>query len=384
MYVKNSNFAIYLGLAVVVGFGLSFLIGGLGTESGLMGGDISKASRYSNQKEDPAFTVIEEKLRSDKEFFNNTKGAISFLQNRMEVLSELSEETLAACEGISEFDSLMEELKSLNAKSFNTASAMVNAGRSLDKIADGKNAPEYEVYSNMAFIGFGKVEAGMNFGRRFYETVNAFLVGKPFGQYQTLADLASVWAVYCTEDAYLNSSEEELAFWLPGFGNTEQQEEDSLIIVAFTPWGSNNGSQGNPNDSTGTVKGGGSTGPDGNNWHIHINLIGNSALGEYLNSLSTACEKVRAAGIPESLRNVAEEQLKDSFQKHVASEQVRNSASEQVRNSAAEQVRNSAAEQVRNSAAEQVRNSAQDAMRAAFPGEMKGGLKAYIQLINPE
>lgn len=356
MYVKSSNFAIYMGLAAVVGFALSFFTGNLGAESGLTGGDISKAARYSNQKEDPSFTVIEEKLRNDEEFFNNTKGAMAFLQNRMEVLSALSEETMAACEGIPEFNPLMDELKSIGAKSFNTASAMENAGKSLDKIAAGQKAPEYEVYSNMAFIGFSKVEAGISFGRRFYETVRTFLVGKPVDQYRNLSDLASVWAAYCTEDAYLNSSEEELAFWLSGSGNAEQQKggssTDPSVVLAFSPWGGYSGSQGSPDDSTGTVKGGGSTGPDGNNWHIHINLISNSALGEYLNSLSTACEKVRAAGIPESLWNVAEEQLRASFQKHVTSEQVRNST----------------VEQVRNSAAEHVRNSAQEAMRAAFPG----------------
>lgn len=354
MYVKNSNFVMFLGLAAVVGFVVSLFAGNLGAEQGLTGGDISKASRYTNQKEDPAFTVIEEKLRNDEEFFNNTKGAMSFLQNRMEVLSELSEETLAACEGISEFEPLMEDLKSLNAKSFNTASAMENAGRSLDKIADGKNAPEYEVYSNMAYIGLGKVEAGMNFGRKFIDAVRDFFISKPVSEYQKLSDLASIWAVYCTEDAYLNSSEEdlELAFVWGGYDNRAKT-------------GNSSAGSGSTTSKTDTLPGSGqgtaAPGNNGNNQQIHvsINLIANSALGEYINSLASSCENIRAAGsptavgVPVDLKNVAEEQLRNSLVKFI-SVNYRNSVSEQM---------------FRNSAVEQVRISAKEAMRAAFPGE---------------
>ena len=331
MYVKTSNFIIYTGLAAIAGFVVSLFAGNMGAEQGLTSGDISKASRYTNQKEDPAFTVIEEKLRNDEEFFNNTKGAMSFLQNRMEVLSELSEETLAACDGISEFEPLMEELKSLNAKSFNTASAMENAGRCLDKIADGKNAPEYEVYSNMAYIGLGKVEAGMNFGRKFIGAVRDFFIRKPAGEYQKLTDLASIWAVYCTEDAYINSSEEDLAFWR-SYGSLEQQKGDALDL-AFTIWGGAGGAQGTPNDTTRTEKQEGYSNP--NNLIRDLKQFGNSALGEYLNSLESN-HKIRAVDANEELRNVAEEQIK---------------------------------------------NSLQGAIRAAFPGEIEGGLKGYIQLV---
>ncbi len=349
MYVKNSNFIIYMGLAAVVGFVVSLFAGNLGVEQGLTGGDISKASRYTNQKEDPAFTVIEEKLRSDEEFFNNTKGAMSFLQNRMEVLSELSEETMAVCDGISEFEPLMEELKSLGAKSFNTASAMENAGRCLDKIADGKNAPEYEVYSNMAYIGLGKVEAGMNFGRKFIGAVRDFFIRKPVGEYQKLTDLASIWAVYCTEDAYLNSSEEdlELASVWGGYDNRAKTGNSAAGIGS-----------GSTTSKTDTLPGSGqgtaAPGNNGNNQQINvsINIIANSALGEYLNSLASSCGNMRAAGVPVGLRNVAEEQLKNSVQHYF---------------------RNSASEQVRNAVAEQVRNSVQEAMRAAFPGEAELG-----------
>ncbi|MBP9991862.1 MAG: hypothetical protein KBS73_00255 [Bacteroidales bacterium] len=203
MYVKNQNFAIYLILAVVVGFGLSFLFGGLSVRSDLLGGDVSKANRYYNQKEDPSFTVIEERLRNDGEFLDRTKGAMGFLQSRMTVLSELTEKTIEACAGIPEFQPLMAELQSMNAKAFNTAKALSNANDGLDKMVAGRYAPEYELYSNQAYIGFSKVESQMDLGEKFCRIATSFLEGKDEGQYQQIAQLLSVWEVYCIENSQM-------------------------------------------------------------------------------------------------------------------------------------------------------------------------------------
>ena len=203
MYVKNQNFAIYLILAVVVGFGLSFLFGGLSVRSDLLGGDVSKANRYYNQKEDPSFTVIEERLRNDGEFLDRTKGAMGFLQSRMTVLSELTEKTIEACAGIPEFQPLMVELQSMNAKAFNTAKALSNANDGLDKMVAGRYAPEYELYSNQAYIGFSKVESQMDLGEKFCRIASSFLEGKDEGQYEQIVRLLAVWEVYCIENSQM-------------------------------------------------------------------------------------------------------------------------------------------------------------------------------------
>lgn len=221
MYVKNSNFVIFLTLAAVVGFGLCLLIGGLGTQSELAEGNVAKAARYKNQKEDPMITVIEEKLLNDEEFLNSTKGAMSLLQNRMTVLSGLSEETIAACEGIKEFESLMDEMKAINARAINAATAMENAGKGLDMLAEGKKAPEYEMYSNMAFIGLGKVESQIDLGWRFCETADSFLEGKDIEEYRHIAELAAVWDVFCQENAQMfayDAQEEQNDSHRPVFG----------------------------------------------------------------------------------------------------------------------------------------------------------------------
>lgn len=237
MYIKNSNFALYLALAAVVGFGASFLVSGLGAQSDLASGDISKAARYSNQKEDPASTVIEEKLKNDEEYLRNTKNAMNFLQSRMTTLSDLTEQTLEICSGIPEFESLMSEMQSLNAKSYNTSTALTNANAGLDKMVSGKKAPEYEMFSNQAFLGYSKVENQMELGRKFYDMSTAYLTGKQGDQYSPVADLAVVWSVYCTQDAYMNGSNKDIEYWkskyseLDGIGGSmiRQQLEKALV-----------------------------------------------------------------------------------------------------------------------------------------------------------
>lgn len=228
MYVKNSNFVLFLALAVVVGFGASFLIKGVDAQSDLASGDISKAAKYSNQKEDPALTVIEEKLKNDQEFLSNTKDAMDFLNDRVSTLSELTDKTIELCSGIPEFESLMTEIKSLNAKSYNTGAALANANAGLEKLAAGKSAPEYELYSNNAYLGFNKIENQMSLGQRFYDTASAYLEEKDGDEYKDLADLALVWLVYCTQDACLNASEEDAAYWEGKYSELDGMAESVL------------------------------------------------------------------------------------------------------------------------------------------------------------
>ena len=283
MYVKNQNFAIYLILAVVVGFGLSFLFGGLSVRSDLLGGDVSKANRYYNQKEDPSFTVIEERLRNDGEFLDRTKGAMGFLQNRMIVLYELTEKTIEACDGIQEFQPLMTELQSMNAKAFNTAKAFSDANDGLDKVVAGRYAPEYELSSNQAYIGFSKVESQMDLGEKFCRIATSFLEGKDEGQYEQIAQLLTVWEAYCLQNSQMvadhskpraDSNGTVYVPGMPGGGNPRlkgpgKQVADNRHQTDTVPLGGNPF----PGKFPPKPKGGGQR-------------FGNSAFDEYLNGIA--------------------------------------------------------------------------------------------------
>ncbi len=219
MFVKKVNFVIYLALALVVGFGASFLFGKQSVQSDLVSGDISKASLYSNQKADPETTVIEEKLKNDEAFLNTTKLSMALLKERVEMLDELTGNTVKACADVPEFKEVMKSIESLQAKTFNTNLAIDAAAKGLEKLVEGQSAPEYEVASNNTFIGFNKIENQLSVGKEFVKTAEAYLEGKEGKKAEQIAAVASEWVRYCVQDAALNNSDENLAYWQ----NTVQQ-----------------------------------------------------------------------------------------------------------------------------------------------------------------
>ena len=213
MYVKNSNFAIYLVLAALVGFGISFLFLSSNVQGSLLSGDISKANVYSNPKDDPEFSVIEEKLQNDEEFYNTTKSALSLIGSRVDDLEELTSKTIEVCSDIPEFKNAIKDIISLNAKAYNTQLSINSASSGLDKLASGKKAPDYEQASNNVYIGFQKIENQLAIGKAFFETASAYLEGKEGEEYDELSELAARWSIYCAQDAYLNNSNEDLTYW---------------------------------------------------------------------------------------------------------------------------------------------------------------------------
>ncbi|MCQ2167221.1 MAG: hypothetical protein MJY69_00935 [Bacteroidales bacterium] len=220
MYVKNSNFAIYLVLAALVGFGASFLFNANNSQSDLLSGDISKATRYNNVKEDPEVSALEEKIQNDTAFLHLTKNAYALLENRVENLENLTARTLEVCAGIPELESAIAPVKSLNAKAANTMNSINKAVSGVEKLAEGKKAPEYEQVSNNVFVGFKKIENQLAIGKAFVENATSYINGKSEEESASVAKLIAEWSVYCMQDAVLNNSKSEMEFWgekLAGF-----------------------------------------------------------------------------------------------------------------------------------------------------------------------
>lgn len=211
MFIKKTNFVVFLVLALVVGFGLSYVLN-TNVDGELTSGDISKASRYNNVKEDPETAVIVEKLQNDTAFFNQTAESVNYLKERVSSLASLTEETARICSDIPELSFNVPAMNSLSAKASNTSAAFENVADELEHIADGKNAPEYEQTTNNAFIGFQKIENQLNVGRTFVESADSFLSDKNLDDHKELAGLVALWSVYCAEDAVLTDND-NVDYW---------------------------------------------------------------------------------------------------------------------------------------------------------------------------
>ena len=228
MFVKNSNFVIYLTLALLVGFGASALLFS-GSQSSLLSGDISKATRYNDVKEDPTFSAIEEKLQNDEKYLNSTKFAYALIGMRVDDLEDLSRRTIDLCSDIPELREAIKTVVMINAKAYNTKQAVSLATSSLDKIAAGKKAPEYEQASNSVFLGFQKMECQMSIGKAFVKEAVNYLEGKEGEEYSKIADLVTEWSVYCMQDALMNDSDKDVEYWESEL--TEMSAGSSLALA---------------------------------------------------------------------------------------------------------------------------------------------------------
>ena len=232
MYVKKLNFVICMALALVVGFGVSFLFGNVNVESDQLSGDISKASRYNNVKEDPQLALLQEKLQNDKEYFDQTLKVMTFLQTRVSDLAELTEKTIAQCSTIEELQGQIDGMTSLNAKAFNTNLALTSVADGLKKMSEGKTVTGYEQASNNATAGFRKIENQIGIGQSFVEAASKYLEGKEDSKYAELAELVSKWTIYSYQDAKLNKSENNVTYWNNKF--REMTNGDSkILLVSF-------------------------------------------------------------------------------------------------------------------------------------------------------
>ena len=214
MYIKKSVLAVFLVCALVVGYGACALVETLSTDGSLLSGDIAKADLYSGQKVDPDVAVVEERLQNDTAFLHQTQDAMALLKQRLDTLNDLTDRTMSLCADVAEFKGVMPGISSLQVKAHNASLALERTAEELEKVADGKRSNLYEQASNNAFIGFMKTESQLAIGKEFVETATKYIDKNGEKVSEDFARLVADWTVYCTEDAMINGSEDETAYWL--------------------------------------------------------------------------------------------------------------------------------------------------------------------------
>ncbi|MBQ0095026.1 MAG: hypothetical protein KBT49_04500 [Bacteroidetes bacterium] len=210
MFIKKVNFLVCLALALVCGFGLSFLVGA-NVDEGMTSGDISKANLYNKQMPDPEASVIEELLRNDPDYLMATQSDLSIIKERVMILDELTKKTLKSCTKLPEFEDLMLTVSSLQAKAYNTNLAVDAANKGLEEILNGKSSPEYEVSSNNAYLGFEKIGNQLAIGQAILEATARYSENNEGETADSLATLAADWMVYCYDNAAVNGLDDKLA-----------------------------------------------------------------------------------------------------------------------------------------------------------------------------
>lgn len=206
----KKSFVLLLILAFAAGYGLNTLVESIGIEQNKTGGDVSKAKRYNKIRNDEQLNLLQDKLQNDDDYFLQTKDVTAFLLSRANTLADLTKRSVNQCSGIEELTEQVAGLKSLNLKASNTELALEDIRNGLDRMAQGKDVPDYDQSFNNALAGFFRIENQMDFGKSFVEAAGKYLESNENAE---LAALVSDWAIFSYQDAKLNKSENDMAYW---------------------------------------------------------------------------------------------------------------------------------------------------------------------------
>lgn len=227
----KKGFVLLLILAFAAGYGLNTLVESIGVEQNKTGGDVSKAKRYNRIRNDEQLNLLQDKLQNDDEYFNQTKEVSSFLLSRVNTLADLTKRSVNQCSGIEELTEQVPGLKSLNLKASNTELALEDIRNGLDRMAQGKDVPDYDQSFNNALAGFFRIENQMDLGKSFVEAAGKYLESYENAE---LAALVSEWTVYSYQDAKLNKSVNDMAYWDDKFKKMSVDATDGLGLESLS------------------------------------------------------------------------------------------------------------------------------------------------------
>lgn len=227
----KKSFVLLLILSFVAGYGTNALVDRLRVEQNKTGGDVSKAKRYNRIRNDEQLNLLQDKLQNDDEYFNQTKEVSSFLLSRVNTLADLTKRSVNQCSGIEELTEQVAGLKSLNLKANNTELALEGIRNGLDRMAQGKEVPDYDQSFNNALAGFFRIENQMNFGKSFVEAAGKYLESNENAE---LAALVSDWTVYGYQNAKLNKSGVDMAYWNEKYKEMSNDATEGLNLDALS------------------------------------------------------------------------------------------------------------------------------------------------------
>ena len=228
----GSKICLFAGVALVVGYAAGSIIGWPNTNGGLMSGDIGKVNKFNKEVASPEIKALQEKLMTDEEYRNEMILSYNLIDLHFDSFADLVKTTAEVTGDIPEFSEANKKFKSLETKAFNIEQLSEKTMKSLSKLIEGKDAPEYEQLSHNSMIAFMQIGESKTEIKGFVESADNFLKGKDLKQYKKFAFARDQWIAYLMYDAILNGADEEYAKWdMRGRILDNQSTADIIKIV---------------------------------------------------------------------------------------------------------------------------------------------------------
>lgn len=208
MYIKKSVAVVSALVVLAVGYVAGTFIGIPDVDNSMLKGDIGKANAF-NQADSPEVQAAMEQLANDKELQEQTALAASLLDARIGQMQELAD-----WEGEGwQPDSIWEQfdLSAVDKRIKNTREAYDEYTKSLAAVIKGEKTEGFEQKANNALLAYTVAER--NIKALAPEVSSALLkVAEQTGN-KKAAEKAAKWIKYGSEDALLNNSQADMAYW---------------------------------------------------------------------------------------------------------------------------------------------------------------------------
>lgn len=216
MYIKKSVAVVSALVVLAVGYVAGTFIGLPNVDNSMLKGDIGKANAF-NQADSPEVQAALEQLANDKELQEQTALAASLLDARIGQMQELADWDDWEDEGWQP-DSIYPDiiweqfdLSAVDKRIKNTREAYDEYTKSLAAVIKGEKTEGFEQKANNALLAYTVAER--NVRALAPEMSSALLKVAAQTGNKKAAEKAAKWIQYGSEDAFLNNSQADMAYW---------------------------------------------------------------------------------------------------------------------------------------------------------------------------
>lgn len=152
-------------------------------------------------------------MQTDKNFREDALLSYALLDVHLESFASIVKLSSEATKGLPEFKSFNEKFSADIKAANNMSELSKKTVEGIAKLAEGKNAPEYEQLSANTLLAYMQTGAEMRSLKEFIAKADEFLDGRKVSDYKRLAFARDQWVTYMLYDAALKGEDSEFEYW---------------------------------------------------------------------------------------------------------------------------------------------------------------------------
>jgi hypothetical protein len=209
---KSLIVALWL-LSLCSGYVIGVLVGWPNYDTSLISGNVGKAKKFKKNVAVGDIAAVENKIRTDEQFRNQTISSLTFINSRITEFKCDAEMSLSTVKDLPEYKEMTGSLELYIKKATNAQEISGKALKSLDELVKGKADNDYALFANNSILAYMLLDDGVSLGKSFVEKTDLYLKGKKIQDNSKLALCRDLWMKYCTVEAFLKDNKGMYEYW---------------------------------------------------------------------------------------------------------------------------------------------------------------------------